>query len=271
MRTSLTYLDGPTTDLLENSWVLPGTVCVSGATRPNFYAEHALIPRFAAAVPLTSEVIHMKREFSWGGDEVAIFDLDPDSQRIWKDFWESTTKMDPPQIHKHSLAERLLKETYDRVHHRMELEDGTTSLGFVINHPRMRTTTVDVKRGELCGLHFDSWESRTTEDRLAARKRISINLGPGPRWFLFVPRKLSSLAAELPEEFRDVPDPTLKIIAQFSEHPERLSCVALCVAPGQAYIAPTESVMHDATSFWSDRVNFSAQFFVRPSNAHTPR
>lgn len=265
MQVTLTHLDGEVAELLKNSYSIPEVICAEGARRPRFYAEGALLPNFESATTLTEDVVPAKQKYSWGSDEIAVFSLDPSSQTAWKDFWEGTKKMEPSQIHRHTIGEDLLRKTFARVHERLKLGNGTRAFGFTVNHPKMATTTVDVVRGELCGIHLDSWESRSMQERLTARKRISINLGPGPRWFLFVPRTLKALADGLSKPSNDDRDPMTAVLNRIRQRPEDLTCAALCLLPGQAYIAPTESLMHDATSFWAESVNFSAQFLVQPS------
>ena len=261
MKIGLTHLDGDAPAVLASSRLVHGAVLAQGCARPKFYADGAILPDFSRATTVPTNLLDVHGRYSWGADEIAVLNLDGASVQVWDEFWKNTSRMDPSQIHRHKVAERMLAETYDRIHRRLGLSSGTRRFGFTVNHPGMSTTTVDVARGELCGMHFESWESLSLPERFAARKRLSINLGPGPRWFLFVPRTLSSLTASAGAPDTDA-DPTRTVVNTMRTCVEEFSCVALCLQAGQAYLAPTESLMHDATSHWSTSVNFSAQFLV---------
>lgn len=129
------------------------------------------------------------------------------------------------------------------------------------NSPRLATVTIDRKQGCLPGLHYDSWYSTSMQDRTVDNPRIVINFGPVPRWFLYVPvglqQFLSALAATDTEQVwnESTPITHIKDALLFLKPP--VHCLKL--NPGQGYIAPTESVMHDATTRWADRSSYNCQ------------
>jgi hypothetical protein len=101
------------------------------------------------------------------------------------------------------------------------------------------------------GLHLDSWDYLPFRRRHLARNRICINLGRETRYFLLVNLTLKQLFSELNlvdpddvyQDYRGVRLPN-KFMRAFPDYP----VVKLAIHPGEAYIAPTENFIHDATS-----------------------
>lgn len=129
--------------------------------------------------------------------------------------------------------------------------------GILLNRPGGCTTTTDA-RGKLIGLHVDTWYSPRIEDRQNSPGRIVINIGCSERSFLFVNLPLRAMATELsalgdqalgegnigtglPRTFLDI----------CSDYP----AVRLRVAPGEAYLAPTENISHDGSTLEAKHID----------------
>ncbi len=101
------------------------------------------------------------------------------------------------------------------------------------------------------GLHLDSWDYLPFRNRHRARNRICINLGSETRYFLLINLTLKQIFTELNlvdpddiyQDYRGVRLPN-KFLRAFPDYP----VVRLTIHPGEAYIAPTENFIHDATS-----------------------
>jgi hypothetical protein len=101
------------------------------------------------------------------------------------------------------------------------------------------------------GLHLDSWDYLPFRRRHLARNRICINLGCEVRYFLMINLTLKQIFETLAlvdpddvyRDYRGVRLPN-KFMSAFPDYP----VVRLAVHPGEAYIAPTENFIHDATS-----------------------
>jgi hypothetical protein len=113
---------------------------------------------------------------------------------------------------------------------------GTTSL-CTTRHPVGR---------RLVGLHIDRIDSEPIATIEGARNRLCVNLGPGRRWFVFMPLPLAHVVAACRLSDRDV---------LTSEHlrcylKDRRSHVVwrIRLEPGDAYIAPTQILLHDGQS-----------------------
>jgi hypothetical protein len=107
--------------------------------------------------------------------------------------------------------------------------------------PRMTTQTMR-EDGHRLGLHLDNWDRLPAAQRHTSRNRASLNLGPEPRWFLFV--DFDVIGAHAPDQVPDTDSARLLVNGR-SRPP---TVVRLRVPPGWAYIAPTENLLHDSWS-----------------------
>jgi hypothetical protein len=119
---------------------------------------------------------------------------------------------------------------------------GLRVLGPTVRAPGMRTVTTN-EAGVRVGLHVDSWD--TIHPAGVARNRICLNIGTGARAFFFLPVDVRDLG--LWDEARGRVAPLHRIGERLRTDPS-LAVVKLTLAPGDAYIAPTESLLHDATT-----------------------
>ncbi len=132
-------------------------------------------------------------------------------------------------------------------------QDSTLQLsgGIRVNDPQMPTVTVHPNTKRLVGLHVDDWYSQNLEYRHQSPNRISINLGVQDRFFLFVNLPILEIARAIRDDRRE-PRPSLTSCTllgrKFLMANPGYPVVKLRVRPGQAYIAPTENMIHDGTT-----------------------
>lgn len=88
------------------------------------------------------------------------------------------------------------------------------------------------------GLHVDSWDGPEIADRAQRSQRICINLGCSYRFLLFINRPVTELDGTFPA---DVNKTVRKFLREHRDYP----VVAVRVNAGEAYIAPTEYLIHD--------------------------
>jgi hypothetical protein len=113
------------------------------------------------------------------------------------------------------------------------------------------------------GLHLDSWDYLPFRRRHLARNRICINLGREVRYFLLINLTLKQIFDELNlvdpddiyQDYRGVRLPS-KFMQAFPDYP----VVRLAVHPGEAYIAPTENFIHDATTIGKTLTDWNITF-----------
>jgi len=105
------------------------------------------------------------------------------------------------------------------------------------------STTWDRNDQKFTGLHIDRWERKSLTSYKSARNRVCLNMGPRPRYLVFMTLDLLAIAA------RYGIDQTASITTSHAqihlrEHPI-MPVYRLRIEPGEAYIAPTESLIHD--------------------------
>jgi hypothetical protein len=117
--------------------------------------------------------------------------------------------------------------------------------------PGRLTATVDPASGLLLGLHLDNWDRLPAGQRAGSRNRLSVNLGPEPRSFLFVDADLVTM---YPPEVIPSTGGCRRLVRQLVQDATSPptgaapAVVRLVVPPGWGYIAPTENLLHDACS-----------------------
>ena len=127
---------------------------------------------------------------------------------------------------------------------------GHTGLDAPIAHAKIPpgTPTMTTGRdGRLTGLHVDSWYRSELEGRASSPNRLSINLGVHDRYLLFVNLPLRSVAAHVARAHGEtkLADSSFALPREFARLFPGYPVVKLRIAPGEAYIAPTENVIHD--------------------------
>lgn len=135
-----------------------------------------------------------------------------------------------------------------------ERTDGLQYLGISYNEPAQLTTTVNRKLGMMTGLHVDSWESEGCKSRLEARNRLCVNLGSEPRYFLFCSHPVHVVWSAY--SFPDSGGGVTSSVVDYLRASERL-VYRLRVEPFEAYIAPTENLIHDGSTAGTERPDLS--------------
>ena len=128
--------------------------------------------------------------------------------------------------------------------------------GIHVHLPGRETVTIDSSNRKFLGLHVDSWDRYPLEVRARSLNRICVNLGTEPRHFLFLNLSLMNMATNMSrlvaQEAQATPDPASEpvgpaFMSRFPGYP----IVKVRIAPGEAYIAPTDNVIHDASTVGS--------------------
>lgn len=129
-----------------------------------------------------------------------------------------------------------------------ESAEGVRLLGTCVQAPNMRTTTThQAATGEytFSGLHIDDWGARRIDDRRGCDRQMSINLGRCDRFLTFITMPVAEVAAAVGES--DLGTYT-ELCAEFLRKTPGCQVVKVRVRPGEAYIAPTENLIHDGST-----------------------
>jgi hypothetical protein len=108
---------------------------------------------------------------------------------------------------------------------------------------------------------LDSWDGHSYSERRTARTRISINVGRTTRHLLALDITLPE-AGQLVKAalgLRHPPPPSRLIPLIFLLFPE-IPVVRLEIRPGEAYVADTDNIIHDASTVLSSEEAFHCSF-----------
>lgn len=118
-------------------------------------------------------------------------------------------------------------------------------LGYTECAADQRTTTTDTRTKRRLGIHLDNFDRMPLERRHESRRRIGINLGPGPRFVVFTTQDVNGLARITPVIERN---PHTDQVRRFVAQGGQLTCIRIRLEPGEGYLAPTEVIPHDGST-----------------------
>ena len=112
------------------------------------------------------------------------------------------------------------------------------------------TKTFDNNDRLLLGLHLDTWFKQMAHERIWTNNRIAINMGASSRRLLVMDVGLDQIVGLLrtPED----PHPERRGASELGRdfmwrHPD-YPVLSIEIRPGEAYIAATENIIHDAST-----------------------
>jgi hypothetical protein len=146
------------------------------------------------------------------------------------------------------------------------------AIGWVVNNlPNRRTLTINRKTNRYLGLHMDSWEAMTLSNLQHAPNRICINFGREPRYLLMVNLTMAQVYDMVEDSginFNSIGQDklTVNFFKRFPEYP----VIRIRVNPYEAYIAPTENMIHDGCTegVSSVDVHYTFRGFINLTPGH---
>jgi hypothetical protein len=120
--------------------------------------------------------------------------------------------------------------------------------GVEVNRPSLESVSLNSETGRFLGLHVDSWDSEVIGRRSVSRKRMSINIGRVRRFFQYVPFALDNIGAHVGATSVGIQDSITPFARVFLSEEASIPVVRCRINPGEAYIAPTENIIHDGSS-----------------------
>jgi hypothetical protein len=150
-----------------------------------------------------------------------------------------------------------------------ELGEPLHCIGPSRNPANLKTVTINHDIGRYNGLHVDNWDDSDLDSRHLATNRICVNIGQDDRYFLFLPLLLMDIASALAEEMGpdwEAPGRYTVVGRQFMERFPNVPVVRCRLAPGEAYVAPTENLVHDGSSVGQSDLDeqFTIRGHIRP-------
>lgn len=114
----------------------------------------------------------------------------------------------------------------------------------------------------LIGLHFDYAGELDIHESHLARNRLAINLGRSDRYLLYVNQSVNIILNWLSSNRRVSQEEAeiWQLAGKFFDIHPSYPIVRIKIKPGEAYIAPTENVIHDGSSEGTSFPDISAHF-----------
>ena len=136
---------------------------------------------------------------------------------------------------------------------RLHVSDIPVEHGIACHPPGLETVTVNDKTGHFIGMHLDSWDGDSYEERNLARTRVSVNIGPSTRSFLFISLPLCEIAKLIAKATGQCSLTHAHTIMPmvFQMFPD-IPVYRIELNPGEAYIADTDNLLHDGSSISSN-------------------
>jgi hypothetical protein len=171
---------------------------------------------------------------------------------------------DLPEIVRLGNTEALKVNLVQSLRTVCELDEPLHCIGPAQNPANLKTVTVNRNIARYNGLHVDDWDRLHLDSRHLATNRICVNIGQDDRYFLFLPFSLMDIAKVLSEEMApgwEVPRRYTMIGRQFMELFPEVPVIRCRLKRGEAYVAPTENLVHDGSSL--GQTNMDEQFTIR--------
>lgn len=148
---------------------------------------------------------------------------------------------------------------------------------FFVGLPNLEMVTQD-KHDEYTGLHLDSWEAADTlTERTQSRNRICFNLGKEPRYLLVLNLNLRQVFDYMypKNAIHKEPDYAALLrneyvhVLEFLHDNPTYPITKIKINPYEAYIAPTENMLHDGSTSGNTAIDihltFRAHFQYKPN------
>ena len=119
------------------------------------------------------------------------------------------------------------------------------TLGLDIERREPGTVTRDLSDNLKLGLHIDTWSKSHRADLLAAPNRMCLNIGTQSRYLIFsniLYHDALRLLGDHPDLDRRTPTDNARWFLALTPH---YPVVRVEIRPGEAYIAPTDNLIHD--------------------------
>ncbi len=141
----------------------------------------------------------------------------------------------------------ILNETINYYEKFADVKNSSIPHNIYLGEANLLNNTFNQKEKTFIGLHLDSFE-RNSATRQLARNRICINLGKDPRYLLFYNLQFDQMAEMCDMKKIDRNGNPYEILHTFFERFNTYPVIKIQINPYEAYIAPTENIIHDGST-----------------------
>ena len=257
---SLSFADG--LDAADCIALSAGSICVENAG----YEPESVVPRSPWRVPSDEEkkYICSREDARNTGRSIRVLQIPSDLiERFHRKVFEKggLTQKNVKAVASGPEARTILAEFNEFARTVSELTgklpNDSIHGGFCVKDAGLKTVTVDLQGKNFIGLHVDDWFRLPVGQRAQSPTRICANFGWCDRFLLILSISVDDMyfSPETPawkgfawrREIVNLKGATAlgrKFLQIFKEYP----ITKIRIKPGQAYVAPTENLMHDGSS-----------------------
>lgn len=198
----------------------------------------------------------VRDEGPFSDEQVGLLKLDTATVKALKmiRFEECSTREELDSLLKSVLWLKAKSKMQSFADQFLTIKELPIETGLSFREGNLKSTTINTINKQYTGLHFDSWEyvGGMTE-RQRARNRICFNLGRYPRYFVFLNLSLAKVYEMMKrgfdfKEFSKIPAKDINFVLEFLAVNPSYPITKIKLNPYEAYIAPTESILHDGSS-----------------------
>jgi uncharacterized protein len=255
---ALQYKDNHT--IMINSGIQPAQ-----NTPHTTYTPNAILPNqdWRPASPAELDNLHLNTPFQSESD-IACLDLPPELQQEIAQFKldQCSSYAEIQQVERSPRFETFIQNTLTPYFKSLSFAfpESTTISTLSYEPAGLTTVSHNPQTQQYNGLHIDDWDRAITPLKQFTRNRICINLGPSPRHFYIVNLtaqhcKKQGLLTE--DEHQRINQDHREFLRLYSQNFQHYPVIKLKVNPLQAYIAPTDTIIHDGSSLECDRFDLS--------------
>ncbi|MEC8678484.1 MAG: hypothetical protein VXX85_06495 [Candidatus Margulisiibacteriota bacterium] len=122
----------------------------------------------------------------------------------------------------------------------------------------LTASTDSRQNNSFVGLHFDTFSQSTFNKRHFAENRLVANIGLETRYLLFINLTVADICEMLNIDIDSTNLSILELQHKFFDRFSDYPVFMLSIEPGEAYIAPTENIIHDGSTYFKQYCDIAA-------------
>jgi hypothetical protein len=221
------------------------------------YNPNAIVPQGPWREPTSQEkaILFSSDPPTQQGSWISVIEVPPHWMTPFEDLRQASENKDINSVRKMTSVPSCISAIADVANSVRELiaipDTEVEWNNIAVTESGLITSTYDNVSQQYIGLHLDSWYKRPLEERYLSPNRICINVGLDDRYLLFINQSLVEMASLLVSSHLDLTPKDL-IVSQlgktFTNAFPHYPVIKLKISPGEAYIAPTENIIHDGST-----------------------
>jgi len=240
-------------------WLSAGTIRADKVSQSvvKDYDPQAILPKLPWEVASADQRQALISDTLTGnsGSTIQVIQLSKSLLQPFERLHEATADKSPPAILKGLRESKEVRTGINKIVDAIRAFANESQYplegAFIGINPSNKITVTYSPGPRYVGLHIDSWYDKPITERQLSPGRFCANLGTSDRYLLFINLSVMKILETINTANCATPPQSLNVTqlkAIFAECYPNYPVVKLKVAPGEAYIAPTENMIHDGSS-----------------------